>query len=133
MVVKVEVTGRDEVEGVVWYDIQVTNESGRSWAIQKRYTDFVNLDAELQTSKSLTTARLPGKDNFNPRKLFDHNGFLEGREQDLRTYLNTLASQVQTMAQEPLLDKFFQVDLSVDRSGMVEEPAPASKVELRGR
>eukprot|EP00438_Fugacium_kawagutii_P002382 Skav201011 [mRNA] locus=scaffold991:309731:314543:- [translate_table: standard] len=129
MVVKLELTGHQEVDGVVFYDLQVTNESGRSWSLQKRYNDFAALDEELRKSKSLTLKPLPGKDSLNPLKLLDQDGFLARRAEGLQAYLEALAAQVQTTAQDDVLEKFLQVDLSIKpEPGEDEEPEAATSV-----
>lgn len=117
-----------EVDGVTWYDVEVTNESGRSWIVQRRYNDFAQLDEVLQRSKSLELLPLPGKESLNPLKLIDRDGFLDRRTDGLKAYLEKLAVQVQTTAQDPILEQFLQVDLSSKPDQDSTEPEAATSV-----
>ncbi|CAJ1353816.1 unnamed protein product [Effrenium voratum] len=132
MVVKIELTDHQEVDGVVWYDVQVTNESGRTWTLQRRYNDFLSLDEELRKAESLEVPSLPGKQSLNPLKMLDKDGFLTRRKEGLRAYLHSLAAQIQTTQQDPVLEKFLQVDLSSKPSGDME-PGPSTSVEFTTR
>ncbi|CAE7611171.1 Snx3, partial [Symbiodinium pilosum] len=114
------------VDGVMWYNLEVTNESGRSWMVQRRYNDFAHLDEELKKSRSLEVPTLPGKEALNPLKVFDRDGFADKRMEGLKSYLSGLAAQVQTMAQDQVLEQFLQVDLSTRAEPGEEEPEPTS-------
>mmetsp|Transcript_21091 Transcript_21091/g.39644 ORF Transcript_21091/g.39644 Transcript_21091/m.39644 type:complete len:134 (-) Transcript_21091:156-557(-) len=133
MVVKIEITGHEEVDDVMWYNLEVTNESGRSWMVQRRYNDFAHLDEELKKARSLEVPTLPGKEVMNPLKLFDRDGFADRRMEGLKSYLANLATQVQTMAQDQVLEKFLQVDLSSRAETGDEEEQPTSVVEFSER
>ncbi|CAE7809832.1 unnamed protein product, partial [Symbiodinium sp. CCMP2456] len=82
------------VDGVMWYDIEVTNESGRCWTVQRRYNDFAQLDGDLKKSRSLEVPELPGKEVLNPLKVFagalesfPNPEKLESCQKDVRTSL----------------------------------------------
>mmetsp|Transcript_40038 Transcript_40038/g.115113 ORF Transcript_40038/g.115113 Transcript_40038/m.115113 type:complete len:205 (-) Transcript_40038:138-752(-) len=89
-----------DVEGVTRYGIRVS-EGLRSWIVEKRYRDFVALDAELARWPSMRRAPLPAKGVLGLRHHLNLGRFNEQRLRQLDKYLATLAAQVETSRDAP--------------------------------
>uniref|UniRef100_A0A7S2J6R6 PX domain-containing protein n=1 Tax=Alexandrium andersonii TaxID=327968 RepID=A0A7S2J6R6_9DINO len=109
-----------ERQGIVYYNITVTNESGRIFGVLRRYNDFVALNETLRSEGVLSLADLPRKGRTSLMKYAHHDAFLERRKEGLRQYLARIASQVQTVGQHPVLAQFLQ------------EPPPVANLSAPG-
>ncbi|CAK0911722.1 unnamed protein product [Prorocentrum cordatum] len=128
MVVKLSIEGTTEDGGVRFYTVLVTNESGRSWTVEKRYSDFLALDERLKQDGALTTADLPPKAQHNALASVS---FFDRRRGLLEAYLGHLAKQVLLIAQNRILHEFLEPRFEVpppppQASGGEEGGAPGS-------
>jgi len=130
MVVHVHVKDEvHEVRGVVFFTLVITNESGRTWSVPKRYTDFVLFDAQLREEGRFSLVKLPPKFNFALRHVFAPSQLLQDRRVALQHYLSHLVAQVQVIGQDPTLQAFLDLDWS---AASLDEEGPGYYDEATG-
>lgn len=122
MVILATVGDFDDVEGVAYYEISVTNESGRQWRVEKRYNEFKELDQQIGAEAKLSRLELPKSGRFGIRKTLRMNAFMEARKEGLDQYLKHLCSQVHLLAENEVLHRFLQEEFESTLDEIEEEP-----------
>lgn len=108
MVVTLYIAGTTKTHGTTFYLIKVCQD-GEGWVVQKRFNDFLALDALLTSCGSLSHIALPQTGALGLRHRFNHGSFNERRLQSLEQYLMFLAQQVQSVTSNEHLDRFLQL------------------------
>lgn len=130
MVIQAEIVG-DEADGLTtFYAIKVSDTS-HSWKVKRRYSEFVQLDADLASSGSvLKRDELPEKGTLGIRHRLNLGDFNEKRRTGLDSYLKFLLRQVTTIAQDPVLHTFLQQP-AISETAMVDsiQSEQASSIE----
>jgi len=105
--VQTGIIGSNDVQGVTWYTITVNN-NDEEWLVQKRYKQFLALDAQLAAGCGLVRIALPEKHLGGMRETAYLTGSDQQRQKELDQYLAYLAQQVQDLSQSPTLACFLQ-------------------------
>lgn len=106
MPVCLTIPNKREVNGVTWYTIEV-DDSGKTWVVHKRYSDFHALDTQLALD-GIPRAPLPSKGLIGLRKMLNVQSFHNQRLVGLQQYLRSLAAQIHTLFENQELEHFLQ-------------------------
>lgn len=89
-IIHAEILSTRTVQTLTLYTIQVTWGEW-AWTVERRYNDFVRLDAHLATLQQMGgRAQLPEKGMLGLRKILNINRFRERRLKSLRQYLENI-------------------------------------------
>lgn len=105
MSVQIQVLHSSDFDGATWYAIRV-RENHQEWLVQRRFSQFIDLDSQLASSSTISRVPLPQKGTFGLRKALSLRGFMENRRLGLAVYMAHLAGQLQSLSQVPILQHF---------------------------
>ena len=66
MSVQIQVLHSSDFDGATWYAIRV-RENHQEWLVQRRFSQFIDLDSQLASSSTISRVPLPQKLNLERR------------------------------------------------------------------
>lgn len=93
------------IGGHTEYELDVC-EGIHQWSVQRRYSQFIDLNERLKAVPGFQTYELPPKGMFGLRHACNIGNFNQKRQEGLNKYLSEIVSQASSLADVPALAEF---------------------------